>query len=171
VSVATLSNIEKIFGARVIFDRLNLNIEQGERVGLIGPNGSGKTTLFKVLTGEVVPDAGTVAISRGTKVGHLSQDPTFDADLRLESGQPMDDKAIDEARKRGLAVARGTGLFSVVFNGDFNQLTSLRAVSAGYPLRGKVMLSDEPFGTPELAKGIPARGEVWPDSRLAAAFR
>jgi len=92
------------------------------------------------------------------------------ADLRLESGQPMDDKATDEARKRGLAVARGTGLFSVVFNGDFNQLTSLRAVSAGYPLRGKVMLSDEPFGTPELAKGIPARGEVWPDSRLAAAL-
>jgi ATP-binding cassette subfamily F protein 3 len=79
VSVATLSNIEKTFGARVVFDRLNLNIEQGERVGLIGANGSGKTTLFKVLTGEVVPDAGTVAVSRGTKVGHLSQDPTFDA--------------------------------------------------------------------------------------------
>jgi len=92
------------------------------------------------------------------------------ADLRLESGQQMDEKAIDEGRKRGLAVARNTGLFSVVFNGDFNQLTSLRAVSAGYPLRGKVMLSDEPFGTPELARGIPARGEVWPDSRLAAAL-
>ncbi len=58
----------------------------------------------------------------------------------------------------------------MVFNGDFNQLTSLRAVSAKYPLRGKVMLSDEPFGAPELARGIPARGEVWPDSRLAAAL-
>ena len=92
------------------------------------------------------------------------------ADLRLESGQPMDDKAIDEARKRNLSVARITGLFSVVFNGDFNQLTSLRAVSAGYPLRGKVMLSNEPFGAAELATGIPARGEVWPDSRLAAAL-
>jgi len=92
------------------------------------------------------------------------------ADLRLESGQQMDDKAIDEGRKRGLAVARNTGLFSVVFNGDFNQLTSLRAVSPGYPLRGKVMLSNEPFGTPELARSIPARGEVWPDSRLTAAL-
>src|SRR5687767_9197699 len=79
VSLAALSNIEKTFGQRVIFDRLNLNIEQGERIGLIGPNGSGKTTLFKVLTGELVPDAGLVAISRGTKVGHLSQDPAFDA--------------------------------------------------------------------------------------------
>ena len=51
-----------------------------------------------------------------------------------------------------------------------NQLTALRAVSAGYPLRGKVMISDEPFGPPELARGIPGRGEVWPESRLAAAL-
>ena len=92
------------------------------------------------------------------------------ADLRLESGQEMDDKAIDEARRRGLEVARVIGLFSVVFNGDSNQLTSVRAVSEKYPLRGKVMLSDEPFGAPEQARGIPARGEAWPDSRLAAAL-
>jgi putative ABC transport system permease protein len=92
------------------------------------------------------------------------------ADLRLESGQSMDDRALDEASRRGLEVARVTGLFSVVFHGDFNQLTTLRAVSTKYPLRGKVMLSDEPFGTPSHAQGIPARGEVWPDSRLAAAL-
>jgi ATP-binding cassette, subfamily F, member 3 len=78
VSIATLSNIEKTFGKRVIFEGLNLNVEQGERIGFIGANGAGKTTLFKVLTGEVVPDAGIVAISKGTKVGHLSQDPKFD---------------------------------------------------------------------------------------------
>jgi ATP-binding cassette subfamily F protein 3 len=78
VSLATLSNIEKTFGKRVIFEGLNLNVEQGERIGFIGPNGAGKTTLFKVLTGHVVPDAGVVAIARSVKVGHLSQDPTFD---------------------------------------------------------------------------------------------
>ena len=48
--------------------------------------------------------------------------------------------------RRGLEIARSTGMFSVVFNGDVNQLTSVRAVSAEYPLRGRVMLSDEPFG-------------------------
>ena len=78
MSLATLSNIEKTFGKRVLFDKLNLNVERGERIGFIGANGAGKTTLFKVLTGEVVPDAGIVAVARGTKVGHLSQDPTFD---------------------------------------------------------------------------------------------
>src|SRR6188508_2839175 len=119
----------------------------------------------------------TVAVAALTGVGFLvnristavdnQAGEVLAADLRLESGQPMDDKAIVEARSRGLDVARTTGLFSVVFNGDFNQLTSLRAVSEKYPLRGRVMLSVEPFGVPQPANGIPARGEVWPDSRLA----
>ena len=122
----------------------------------------------------------TVAVAALTGVGFLvnrigiavdnQAGEVLAADLRLESGLPMDDKAVDEARRRGLEVARSTGLFSVVFNGDTNQLTSLRAVSEKYPLRGRVMLSDEPFGTPQPAGGIPARGEVWPDSRLAAAL-
>jgi ATP-binding cassette subfamily F protein 3 len=78
VSVATLASIEKTFGKRVLFDKLNLNVEQGERIGFIGANGSGKTTLFKVLTDEVIVDAGVVALAKGTKIGHLTQDPKFD---------------------------------------------------------------------------------------------
>ncbi len=78
MSVATLSNIEKTFGKRVLFDKLNLNVEQGERIGFIGANGSGKTSLFKTLTGELIPDAGVVALAKGTKIGHLTQDPKFD---------------------------------------------------------------------------------------------
>ena len=122
----------------------------------------------------------TVAVAALTGVGFLvdrigiavdnQAGEVLAADLRLESGQAMDDKAIEEGRRRGLETAHITGLFSVVFNGDFNQLTSLRAVSEKYPLRGKVMLSDEPFGAAELARGIPAPGDVWPDSRLAAAL-
>ena len=122
----------------------------------------------------------TVAVAALTGVGFLvnrigmavdnQAGEVLAADLRLESGQPMDEKAPDEARRRGLEVARSTGLFSVVFNGDTNQLTSLRAVTEKYPLRGRVMLSNEPFGAAEPANGIPARGEVWPDSRLAAAL-
>jgi putative ABC transport system permease protein len=122
----------------------------------------------------------TVAVAALTGVGFLvnrigiavdnQAGEVLAADLRLESGQSMDDKALVEARRRGLEVARSTGLFSVVFNGDTNQLTSLRAVSEKYPLRGRVMLSDEPFGAPQPSNGIPARGEVWPDSRLAAAL-
>ena len=69
MSLATLANIEKTFGQRVLFDKLNLNVERGERIGFIGANGSGKTTLFKVLVGQVTPDAGTVSIADGVKIG------------------------------------------------------------------------------------------------------
>jgi len=77
MSVAALQNVEKSFGRRVLFDKLNLNVERGERLGLIGANGSGKTTLFKLLVGEVTAEAGTVAVGDGVKVGYLKQDPTF----------------------------------------------------------------------------------------------
>jgi len=122
----------------------------------------------------------TVAVAALTGVGFLvdrigiavdnQAGEVLAADLRLESPQPIDASAINEAKRRGLQMASSTGMFSVVFNGDESQLTAVRAVSAEYPLRGKVMLSDEPFGPATVVHGNPARGEVWPDSRLAAAL-
>ena len=122
----------------------------------------------------------TVAVAALTGVGFLvdrigiavdnQAGEVLAADLVLESAQPIGDQAIDEARRRGLQSARKTGLFSVVFNGDASQLTAVRAVSAGYPLRGKVMVADEPFTQGALAVGIPGHGEVWPESRLAVAL-
>jgi len=78
VPIATLTNLDKSFGDRVIFHGLNFLIDRGERVGLIGDNGAGKTTLFKILTGEVTPESGDVSIARSIKLGHLEQDATFD---------------------------------------------------------------------------------------------
>ncbi|HET6248692.1 MAG TPA: ABC-F family ATP-binding cassette domain-containing protein [Tepidisphaeraceae bacterium] len=78
MAIASLINVEKHFGKKVLFEKLDLVIYEGERVGFIGVNGSGKSTLFKMLTGEVEPDFGSVAISKSTKVGYLVQNPTFD---------------------------------------------------------------------------------------------
>jgi len=78
MSVVSLSNIEKDFGERPIFDKINLTIYEGERIGLIGDNGSGKTTLFKIMMGEMTPESGIVAVGRGVRVGYLTQDPVFD---------------------------------------------------------------------------------------------
>jgi ATP-binding cassette subfamily F protein 3 len=78
MAIASLTNIEKHFGKKVLFEKLDLTIYENERVGFIGDNGSGKSTLFKMLMGEVQPDQGTVAISKSTKVGYLVQNPKFD---------------------------------------------------------------------------------------------
>ena len=91
------------------------------------------------------------------------------ADLRLGSTDPIDQKYLDEADRRGVRTARMVAILSVVFNGEQSQLTNLRAVGPGYPLRGKVLIADELFADGQPAQGIPAPGEVWPDSRLLAA--
>jgi putative ABC transport system permease protein len=92
------------------------------------------------------------------------------ADLRLESEEAVSADAVAAATDSGLASARLTTLLSVVFKGDASQLANVRAVSAGYPLRGRLSTASRPFANGSVASGIPAPGEIWPDSRLAAAL-
>ena len=56
-----------------LFQDLDLNIQQGDRIALIGPNGCGKSTLLKCLLGEIQPNAGTVSIGNSTKIGYMPQ--------------------------------------------------------------------------------------------------
>ena len=122
----------------------------------------------------------TVAVAALTGVGFLvsristavamQASQVLAADIRLESAQPIDPSIIAEARKSGMRVALATGLLSVVFEGDQSQLTDIDAVTAGYPLRGTVMVADQPFARGAPARSIPPPGEVWPDSRLLAAL-
>ena len=65
------------FGSRTLFSNLELVIEEGERVGLVGVNGCGKSTLMKVLTGEVKADTSTIQVQRGMRTSHLAQEPVF----------------------------------------------------------------------------------------------
>ena len=68
-----LSNVDKNFGFKKIFDSFDLEIMSGEKVGLIGPNGCGKSTLFKLITKEEVPNSGIVITRKRAKVGFLPQ--------------------------------------------------------------------------------------------------
>ena len=72
-----LSNIEKNFGFKKIFDSFNLEVMSSEKIGLIGPNGCGKSTLFKIIAKEELPNSGVVTIRKGAKVGFLPQTPVI----------------------------------------------------------------------------------------------
>ena len=108
-------------------------------------------------------------VSRISAAVALQASAVLAADLRLGSPQALDEKYFDEAERRGVRAARVTSLLSVVFNGDASQLTNIAAVTAGYPLRGRVLVAAEPFAKGTPATSIPAPGEVWPDSKLLAA--
>ncbi|MBI9101119.1 MAG: ABC-F family ATP-binding cassette domain-containing protein [Spirochaetales bacterium] len=69
-----LSNIKIAYGGRVLFKNGNVQINDGEKIGLVGPNGAGKTTVFKIITGDESPDEGMVTMDPGTVIGYFSQD-------------------------------------------------------------------------------------------------
>ncbi|KFZ39357.1 ABC-F family ATP-binding cassette domain-containing protein [Thermoactinomyces sp. CICC 24226] len=66
-------NIEKTFGGNIIFQNVDLKINEGEHIGLIGPNGAGKSTLLRILIRELLPDEGEIHLSKKARVGYLAQ--------------------------------------------------------------------------------------------------
>ena len=74
MSVLSVQAVAKRFGERLVFHDVSFRLAHGDRVGLIGPNGVGKTTLLHIAAGLEAPDAGNVAIARGTRIGFLEQE-------------------------------------------------------------------------------------------------
>lgn len=70
----TISQLSKSFGGRVLFENAALQVNRGDRVGLVGPNGAGKSTLFSLILGEASPDEGRVSIERSASIGYLPQE-------------------------------------------------------------------------------------------------
>jgi ATP-binding cassette subfamily F protein uup len=70
-----LSGISLTFGGNPVFDDLDLVVQPGDRVALVGRNGSGKSTLMKVMAGLVEPDKGIRVVPPGVQVGYMEQDP------------------------------------------------------------------------------------------------
>jgi ATPase subunit of ABC transporter with duplicated ATPase domains len=93
--VAKIAGVEKRYGARVVYDGLDLNIRRLERWAVMGVNGAGKSTLLKLVAGEAEPDAGTVAVGPSVRLGYFAQhamdilDPTLSVYQSLEQAFPL----------------------------------------------------------------------------------
>ena len=66
-------NVSKGFGDKLLYDNLNFTLPPAGIVGIIGPNGAGKTTIFKMIMGEIQPDAGTFEVGETVKIGYVDQ--------------------------------------------------------------------------------------------------
>ena len=69
-----INDITVRFGPRVLFDEAGVHVSDHWKVGFVGPNGCGKTTLFRIITGETVPDSGTVKTTKGERIVTVAQD-------------------------------------------------------------------------------------------------
>ena len=74
MALISLRNISLAFGGPALFDGINLQIEPGDRLCLLGRNGSGKSTLLKLIGGELTPEGGEIQRQQGLKVAAVSQD-------------------------------------------------------------------------------------------------
>ena len=71
--VIDADGLRKAFGEKLLYDNLSFQLPPGGIVGIIGPNGAGKTTLFRILTGQMEPDAGEMRIGDTVKMGYIDQ--------------------------------------------------------------------------------------------------
>lgn len=134
-----ITDLNKTFGSRVLFDNLNLSINSKERVGLVGRNGHGKTTLFKIILGEMEYDSGSINIPKNYKIGYLQQHINFTKQTAVEEaclGLPENEK---DEKWKAEKILSGLG-FS---QSDMNK--NPMDFSGGYKIRinlAKVLLSD-----------------------------
>src|SRR5256714_14949734 len=87
-SMIGFSKVSKEYGKQVLFVDASLQLNSGEKVGLVGANGAGKTTLFRMIVGEETPDEGDVSVPRRTTIGYFRQD------VEEMSGRSVLDEAI-----------------------------------------------------------------------------
>jgi ATP-binding cassette subfamily F protein 3 len=72
--VLSISGVSKAYAARMLFADVTLQVNRGDRVGLVGPNGAGKSTLFELILGRETPDTGDITLPRGMTIGYLPQE-------------------------------------------------------------------------------------------------
>ncbi len=130
--------LAKGYGQTPLFSNLDLMVEVGERVAVIGPNGIGKSTLLRTLVGELAPDKGAVKWSENADIGYFAQDHAADfaADLSLFDWMSQWRKPGDDEQ-----MIRGT-LGRLLFSQDEIQ-KSVKVLSGGEQGRmlfGKLML-------------------------------
>ncbi|MCX7890056.1 MAG: ATP-binding cassette domain-containing protein [Rhodobacteraceae bacterium] len=145
-----LAGISLTWGGHPLFDGLDLAIQPGDRIALVGRNGSGKSTLMRLLAGQVQPDSGTRTQASGTRIGLMEQEP------ELAGFATLGDYAAG-----GLAPGQDYRVAAAVAGLDFDPATPVATASGGERRRAALarllaeapdlLLMDEPTNHLDIA--------------------
>ena len=155
-----IQNLSFHFGLRTLFEDTSVMIQDGQKVGLVGPNGCGKSTLFKLIEGKFSPDGGKIEISRSTQIASVAQDiadpsvpllpyvlaadkeltrlekelenPTISGERMAEVFDKLEFLGAHSATARASAILSGLGFL----NTDFNR--PLQEFSGGWQVRANL---------------------------------
>lgn len=81
-----LASIKDVFFGyldKTILENINVTIQEGDRVGLVGPNGEGKTTLLNLVFGDLIPDQGEISRKTGLRTGYFRQNALLESGLSV----------------------------------------------------------------------------------------
>lgn len=104
--VLSVSNLFKSYIVETILEDINFNLEDGDKVGVLGLNGTGKTTLIEIISGALDSDSGTIMLQKGLSLGYLKQHTKIESSLTIfnECLKVFDDLILMEERIRTLEV-------------------------------------------------------------------
>ncbi|MEX2584553.1 MAG: ABC-F family ATP-binding cassette domain-containing protein, partial [Gemmatimonadota bacterium] len=158
----SVSNLEKSYGERVLFEDASFQLNPGERYGLVGANGSGKTTLLKILSGDLEPTDGTVSIPKSLRLGVLRQDQFLYEDQQILSVALMGNEELWEAMvEKEKVLARAHEHFDA---DRFSQLEETVQRHDGYTAEARAAAILEGLG-------LPAEVHHQPLSTLSGGFK
>ena len=98
MNLLIIENMSKSYTERMLFSHINLGINEGDKIGVIGINGTGKSTLLKIIAGLEEPDEGSLTRGKKVRIEYLAQTPSFDDSKTLLENVIHEKKAEEEYR-------------------------------------------------------------------------
>ena len=135
-------HITKEYPERTVLSDVTFHLEKGDKAAIVGINGAGKTTLLRIITGETIPDEGTVTLTRDTSIGYLEQNQTFSSeatiyDELLSVKQYLIDMENELTRKEALmGKVKGEALTELV--ADYTDLMTKFERENGFAYKGEI---------------------------------
>ena len=144
MNILNAEKISKTYGEKVLFDKVVLGVNKGDKIGVIGVNGTGKSTFLKIIAGIEEPDAGEIVSGRGVTVSYLAQAPQFNPGDTIVGYVIKDKNNASEAEAKTMPTKLGITDFDAAINTLSGGQRKRIALARTLVSPAEVLILDEP---------------------------
>ena len=144
MNILNAEKISKTYGEKVLFDKVVLGVNKGDKIGVIGVNGTGKSTFLKIIAGIEEPDAGEIVSGRGVTVSYLAQAPQFNPGDTIVGYVIKDKNNASEAEAKTILTKLGITNFDAAINTLSGGQRKRIALARTLVSPAEVLILDEP---------------------------
>lgn len=144
MNILNAEKISKTYGEKVLFDKVVLGVNKGDKIGIIGVNGTGKSTFLKIIAGIEEPDAGEIVSGRGVTVSYLAQAPQFNPGDTIVGYVIKDKNNASEAEAKTILTKLGITDFDAAINTLSGGQRKRIALARTLVSPAEVLILDEP---------------------------